>query len=99
MEKRVTFKGWTLPYLLLLPQVAVTAVFFFWPAGQAIYQSAFIPDPFGLKSQFVGFDNFTFLLTDRYYLESFKTTAIFSSLVALVSMVKGRGFGDCLRVF
>lgn len=86
MEKRVTFKGWTLPYLLLLPQVVITAVFFFWPAGQAIYQSAFIPDPFGLKSQFVGFDNFTFLLTDRYYLESFKTTAIFSSLVALVSM-------------
>ena len=86
MEKRVTFRGWTLPYLLLLPQVAVSLVFFFWPAGQAIYQSAFIPDPFGLRSQFVGFGNFEFLLTDPYYLASFKTTAIFSSLVTLVSM-------------
>ena len=86
MEMRVTFDGWALPYLLLFPQVLVTAVFFFWPAGQAIYQSAFIPDPFGLKSQFVGFGNFSFLLHDPYYLASFKTTAVFSILVTLVSM-------------
>ncbi len=86
MDKRVTFGGWTLPYLLLLPQVAVTAVFFFWPAAQAIYQSAFIPDPFGLKALFVGFGNFSFLLTDPFYLASFKTTAVFSGLVTIVSM-------------
>ena len=86
MEKRVTFDGWLLPYVLLFPQVLVTAVFFFWPAGQAIYQSAFIPDPFGLKSQFVGFGNFAFLLGDPYYLASFRTTAVFSVLVTLVSM-------------
>ncbi|PSM20361.1 sn-glycerol-3-phosphate ABC transporter permease UgpA [Nitratireductor sp. StC3] len=86
MEKRVTFKGWTLPLLLVMPQVAVTAVFFFWPAGQAIYQSAFIPDPFGLRTQFVGFGNFIFLLTDPYYLASFRTTAVFSILVTVVSM-------------
>jgi sn-glycerol 3-phosphate transport system permease protein len=86
MEKRVTFGGMTLPYLLLLPQVAITIVFFFWPAGQAIYQSAFIPDPFGLKSQFVGLENFEFLLTDPFYLASFTTTAIFSTLVTVVSM-------------
>jgi sn-glycerol 3-phosphate transport system permease protein len=70
----------------VLPQVVVTAVFFFWPAGQAIYQSAFIPDPFGLRTQFVGFGNFVFLLTDPYYLASFRTTAVFSILVTVVSM-------------
>lgn len=86
MEKRVTFRGWRLPLLLILPQVLVTAIFFFWPAAQAIYQSAFIPDPFGLKSQFVGLGNFEFLLGDPYYLASFRTTAIFSTLVTLVSM-------------
>lgn len=86
MEKRVTFGGWALPYLLVFPQMLVTAVFFFWPAGEAIYQSAFIPDPFGLKSQFVGLGNFEFLLRDPYYLASFKTTAVFSTLVTLVSM-------------
>lgn len=82
----MTFKGWRLPVLLILPQALITAVFFFWPAGQAIYQSAFIPDPFGLKSQFVGFGNFEYLFSDPYYLESFKTTAVFSILVTVVSM-------------
>ena len=82
----MTFRGWKLPLILILPQVLVTAVFFFWPAGQAIYQSAFIPDPFGLKSRFVGLGNFEFLLADPYYLAAFKTTAVFSLLVTFVSM-------------
>lgn len=86
MEKRVIFKGWMLPALLLLPQIAITAVFFFYPAGQAIWQSMFVPDPFGLKTQFVGLGNFEYLLTDRFYRQSFITTAIFSTLVTLVSM-------------
>ena len=72
--------------LLVLPQLVVTAVFFFYPAGQAVWQSLFIPDPFGLKSQFVGLGNFQFLFQDPFYRASFATTAIFSSLVTLVSM-------------
>ncbi len=86
IEKKVTFKGKLLPLLLITPQLVITLVFFFWPAGQAIYQSAFIPDPFGLKSQFVGWGNFEFLFADPYYLESFTTTAIFSLLVTGLSM-------------
>ena len=84
MEKRVTFKGWLLPMLLLLPQVFITAAFFFYPAGQAIYQSLFIPDPFGLSMQYVGLGNFEYLAKDPYYRASFVTTAVFSGLVTLV---------------
>ncbi len=86
MEKRVKFRGWLLPAILVFPQLAVTAVFFFYPAGQAVWQSLFIPDPFGLRSQFVGLGNFVFLLTDPFYRASFVTTAVFSSLVTVVSM-------------
>lgn len=86
MEKRVIFKGWMLPALLLLPQIVITAIFFFYPAGQAIWQSMFVPDPFGLKTQFVGLGNFEYLLGDPFYRASFVTTAIFSSLVTVVSM-------------
>ena len=86
MEKRVTFKNRWLPYLLVTPQIIITLVFFFWPAGQAIYQSAFIPDPFGLKNQFVGLENFTYLFSDQYYRSSFVTTALFSLLVTAISM-------------
>ncbi|MFX0546499.1 sn-glycerol-3-phosphate ABC transporter permease UgpA [Roseovarius sp. S1116L3] len=86
MEKRVTFKGIWLPLLLVLPQIAVTAVFFFYPAGQAIWQSLFIPDPFGLSMRYVGLGNFEYLLGNPYYRASFVTTAIFSILVTVVSM-------------
>ena len=86
MEKRVTFKGLWLPLLLVLPQLVVTAVFFFYPAGQAIWQSLFIPDPFGLSMRFVGLGNFEYLFSNSYYRASFITTAVFSILVTLVSM-------------
>ncbi|MCU0910574.1 MAG: sn-glycerol-3-phosphate ABC transporter permease UgpA [Rhodobacteraceae bacterium] len=86
MEKRVTFKGIWLPILLVAPQVAVTGVFFFFPAGQAIWQSLFIPDPFGLSMQWVGLGNFEYLLGNSFYRASFLTTAIFSVSVTVVSM-------------
>lgn len=86
MEKRVTFKGIWLPLLLVAPQIVITAVFFFYPAGQAIWQSLYIPDPFGLSMQWVGLGNFEFLLKDPFYRASFVTTAIFSTLVTAVSM-------------
>lgn len=83
MEKRVVFKHKTLPYLLLAPQLAITVVFFFLPAGQAMWQSFRIEDPFGLSSQFVGLENFRDLFANSGYMESFKVTAWFSALVAV----------------
>ena len=82
MGKRVVFRSAWLPYLLVAPQLAITVVFFFWPAGQAVWYSFQLQDAFGLKSEFVGFDNFTALFRDPHYLASFKTTAVFSIAVA-----------------
>ena len=89
MEKRVIFKGWWLPALLVAPQLIISFMFFFYPSGQAIWNSLFLPDPFGLKTEYVGLDNFRFLLTDSYYLASFKTTIIFSTAVSVSSMAIG----------
>ena len=86
MEKRVVFKSWWLPYALLAPQIAITVIFFFWPAFQAMYQSMLIQDAFGLRTEFVWLKNFEVLFHDAYYLESFKTTALFSVLVAFFGL-------------
>ena len=86
MEKRVIFKGWWLPALLVAPQLIISFLFFFYPSGQAIWNSFFLPDPFGLKTEYVGLDNFRFLLSDPYYLASFKTTIFFSTAVSVTSM-------------
>lgn len=90
-EKRVRFQSWWLPWVLVAPQVAIVTVFFFWPAGQALYNSVLQQDAFGTSRVFVGLENFQRLWTDDSYLDSFKTTAIFSVLVAglglLISMM------------
>ena len=82
MEKRVAFRSRWLPYVLVAPQLAITIVFFFLPAGQAIWTSLLSQDPFGINVEFVGLDNFVALLHDEHYLASFKVTAVFSVLVA-----------------
>ena len=82
MEKRVVFRSAWLPYVLVAPQIAITIIFFFWPAAQAIYWSFLVQDPFGNATQFVWFQNFQELFRDSHYLESFKITAVFSALVA-----------------
>ena len=86
MQKRVTFNNRLLPYLLVSPQIAITLVFFLWPAAQALRQSIFREDPFGLRSRFVGFDNFQHVLTDPYYLDSLWTTVVFSVSVTMLSL-------------
>ncbi len=86
MEKRVVFGHRVLPYLLVLPQMAITLVFFLWPASQAIYQSVLIEDAFGLSSEFVWFENYAALIADPLYLGSFQTTAVFSIAVAGLSI-------------
>jgi sn-glycerol 3-phosphate transport system permease protein len=58
MQKKVIFRGVALPVALLLPQLIITGIFFFWPAGQAIWSSFLREDAFGLSSQFVWFENF-----------------------------------------
>src|SRR5436309_3466967 len=89
MERRVVFAGWLLPAALLLPQLAVTIVFFFWPAAQAIKQSVLREDAFGLSTSFVGFGNFVTLFADPDYLGSFGISAFFSAAVAILALAPG----------
>jgi sn-glycerol 3-phosphate transport system permease protein len=82
MEKRVVFRSAWLPYALVAPQIVITILFFFWPAVQAVWYSFQLQDAFGLKTQFVGLQNYAALFKDGNYVESFKVTALFSALVA-----------------
>lgn len=86
MHKRVTFRHGLLPYLLVAPQIIITLVFFIWPASQALYQSVLRQDPFGLRTTFVGLQNFQRLFADPSYLSSLQVTVIFSISVAALSM-------------
>jgi sn-glycerol 3-phosphate transport system permease protein len=87
--KRTVFPSRWLPYLLVLPQVAVTIVFFFWPAANSLYLSAFKSPPFGGAGVFVGLQNFVALLTDPEYYESVVNSFVFAGGVTAVSVVAG----------
>ncbi|MEN3150171.1 sn-glycerol-3-phosphate ABC transporter permease UgpA [Neorhizobium sp. IRAMC:178] len=101
----VVFPNKILPYFLVAPQIVLTVIFFFWPASQALYQSAMREDPFGLQSNFVGLANFRLVLSDENYLHALQVTIVFSVATALLSMglalllataadlvVRGKGF-------
>ena len=86
MEKRVTFNERWLPYLLVTPQIVITLVFFFWPSGQAIWQSVISEDAFGGNTKFVWFENFAHLFSDPNYFASARLTLVFSFLVASLGL-------------
>src|ERR1043165_7032445 len=86
MEKSVVFNNKLLPYLLLVPQLIITFVFFYWPASQAVWQSFLREDAFGLHSEFVALENYQSLFADPSYYKAMLVTVVFSSLVAFLSL-------------
>ena len=89
MESRVVFAGRLFPALLLVPQLAVTIVFFFWPAGQALVQSVLRQDAFGLSTRLVGWANFTAIFADPSYLAAVEVSFVFSFAVAVLALAPG----------
>jgi sn-glycerol 3-phosphate transport system permease protein len=86
MEKRAVFSHKLLPYLLLAPQLAITIIFFYLPASQALRQSFFIEDAFGTSSDFVGLENYHYVFSDPSYYKAIATTAIFAAAVTVCSL-------------
>jgi len=86
MRRKVIFPGTLLPYMLLAPQLAITAVFFFWPAGEAVWFSFLRQDAFGISTQFVGLENFEELFADPLYLQVVRNTLVFSVAVTGLAM-------------
>jgi sn-glycerol 3-phosphate transport system permease protein len=86
MAKQYEFSSKGLPYLLVLPQMVVVLIFFFWPAAQAIWQSLLVQDPFGLSTRFAGFENYAKLMRDPAYFASLYSSFVYAALVAFTSM-------------
>ncbi|MBF6630113.1 MAG: sn-glycerol-3-phosphate ABC transporter permease UgpA [Comamonas sp.] len=91
MEKRVLFRSQWLPWALILPQLLIIAIFFFWPAGQAVLQSFQMEDAFGMSTEWVGLENYRNLFSDPTYLNAFQRTALFSVLVAGIGIAVSLG--------
>lgn len=89
MTRRALFGNRLLPYVLIAPQMAIILIFFYWPAAQAVIQSLLRQDPFGLRTDFVWFENFRTVLTDPFYVNALRVTLAFSAAVILLAMSSG----------
>ena len=89
MENRAIFSGRMLAYLLVLPQFAISLIFFYWPAIQALWQSFLVQDAFGLSTEFVWFENYVNLLRTPEYYQAIGVTLVFSAFVVVLSLVIG----------
>lgn len=82
MEAR--FPGYRLlPYILIVPSIAVIIVFLVVPFVQAVQQSFYRTSPFGTTTYFVGLENYRQLFSSPEYLQSLYTTFAFAALVIL----------------
>jgi sn-glycerol 3-phosphate transport system permease protein len=86
MQKQTVFHNRLLPFLLLVPQLAIVLVFFYWPAAQAVWQSFLLQDAFGLSTTFVAFENYAELLQQPEYFATIVRTFAFSAAIAGASL-------------
>lgn len=85
--KKAQFSHPVFPYLLLLPQLFIIAVFFYWPSAEAVRSSFYLEDPFGFGSSFVGLDNYVDMMGASIYQQSALFTVIFTLQVTVLSLV------------
>ncbi len=85
--QRTVFKSRWLPYLLVAPQMAVTVIFFFWPALKSLQLSLYRVSPFGDRSTFVGLENFGKLVADPDYYSSVLNSFVFAGGVTVFAVL------------
>jgi sn-glycerol 3-phosphate transport system permease protein len=84
--RRAVFRNPWLPYALVAPQIAITIVFFFWPAFDSLRLSLYRASPFGDRLIFIGGGNFARLLGDPAYFRSAATSLGFSLVVTVTGL-------------
>lgn len=88
MEK-AQYRNAYLPYLLLAPQMIIIAIFFLWPAAEAVRASFYLEDPFFGTGVFVGLQNYTDTFASSDYARTAWFTFVFVLFVSILSLALG----------
>ncbi|MFC0002712.1 carbohydrate ABC transporter permease [Micromonospora siamensis] len=91
-----------LPYLLLLPCLAIIAVLLLWPLGQVVAMSFYklnnVRQLRGTREwPWVGLDNYVQILGDPFFLKVLRNTVLFAAANVLLTMVFGTLVGLLLN--
>ena len=93
--RRAYFKNNWVAALMVAPQLLIIFIFFYWPTSQALYWAFTLEQPWGGGNTWVGFDNFSAILTDDLYWYSVQVSVIY----AIGSTVLAVGMALILAVF
>src|SRR6201991_4191535 len=86
MEKKTTFNRWTVGILFAVPQLILIFTFFYWPAGQAVYWSLTLQQPWGGGNIWVGLDNFRQILSHPDDGNSVQQSTVFAAATTVLAM-------------
>lgn len=84
--RRAYFKFSWIAVALLAPQLLIIFVFFYWPSAQALYWAFTLEQPWGGGNTWVGFDNFSKVLSDPYYWGSVRVSIIYALATTALAM-------------
>jgi sn-glycerol 3-phosphate transport system permease protein len=84
--RRAYFKFSWVAMALLVPQLLIIFVFFYWPASQALYWAFTLEQPWGGGNTWVGFDNFRSILSDAYYWSSVRVSMIYAVATTVLAI-------------
>lgn len=71
---------------MVAPQLLIIFVFFYWPSSQALYWAFTLEQPWGGGNEWVGFENFAFLLSDDLYWQSVRVSVIYALATTALAM-------------
>jgi len=84
--RRAYFKNNWIAALVVAPQLLIIFVFFYWPSSQALYWAFTLEQPWGGGNEWVGFENFTFLLADDRYWQSVRVSVVYALATTALAM-------------
>ena len=84
-------RDWPWAVILLAPVLAVFAMWIFYPLGRTVWLGTQRSDPFGLRTEYVGFDQYREVLGSSDFRNSVKVTVYFVLISVPVALVIGVG--------
>jgi sn-glycerol 3-phosphate transport system permease protein len=93
--RRAYFKNNWIAALVVAPQLLIIFIFFYWPTSQALYWAFTLEQPWGGGNEWVGFENFIFILEDNLYWQSVWVSIVYAVGTCALAM----GFALILALF
>jgi sn-glycerol 3-phosphate transport system permease protein len=85
------FRGWLLPFVFLAPTLIVLALFLYYPSLDTFRLSTLLARLGARRTAFVCVDNFTSLVSDGDYLNSFVITLLMSAAIVILGLTLSLG--------